>query len=63
MADGKDVEEIEVTPEMIAAGRDEWAVFDERFESRDDALGRIYRAMLAVQSGMKRGSRFSEGEF
>ena len=38
-------DEIEITPEMIELGLDEWAIFDESFEPREWALCRIYRAM------------------
>lgn len=49
------IDEVEITPEMIEAGLDEWAVFDERFESKERALARIYQAMTTLKmSGLAR---------
>lgn len=42
------VPEIEITPEMIEAGTLELAGFNQDFESDEDAVCRIYRAMVAV---------------
>lgn len=44
----RDESEIEVTPEMIETGLDEWAVHDERFEPRECELASIYRAMATL---------------
>jgi len=45
---GAPEEEIEVTPEMIAAGALEMAMFDPRVEEREDAVRGIYLAMALV---------------
>jgi len=42
--------EMEITPEMIAAGLHELAWFDEDFESREDFLERLYSAMSLASS-------------
>jgi hypothetical protein len=45
--------EIEITPEMIAAGVNEIASYNLDFESREDAVARIYEAMfLASRSAV-----------
>jgi len=38
-------EEIEVTPEMIAAGECAFAAYDHRFDFREDAVRNIWLAM------------------
>jgi hypothetical protein len=42
-------EEIEITAEMIEAGCAEIASFDRRYESDEDAVERIYRAMALLR--------------
>lgn len=37
--------EIEVAPEMIEAGAEEFLSFDSRFEVEDDCVVRVYEAM------------------
>ena len=44
----EDAEEVEVTPEMIEAGALEFAGRDEMFESFEEIVARIYRAMWRV---------------
>lgn len=39
--------EIEITPEMIEAGLGAWSDFDERFESPEEMIERVYRAMIS----------------
>lgn len=41
--------DIDVTPEMIRAGLDAWAGWDERVEDIEEALPRIFRAMASVE--------------
>lgn len=42
-------DEIEVTPEMIEAGVDEWARYDNKFgPGRDEAMVRKFKAMVAA---------------
>ena len=36
----------EVTPEMIEAGMAAWSKYDERFESPDEMIERVYREMV-----------------
>jgi hypothetical protein len=43
--------EIEITPEMIEAGIEEFCGFDSRFESDEDAVVRIFKAMITVTTG------------
>jgi len=40
-----DVFEIEVTPEMIEAGEEEFLSFDSRFERESDCVARVYKVM------------------
>lgn len=44
----KAINEIEVTPEMITAGVEALSDFDDRFDSRKDAVVRIFKAMMAA---------------
>jgi hypothetical protein len=39
-------DEIEITPEMIEAGLDEFVAYDDRFHFEEDAVRRIFRAMI-----------------
>ena len=41
-------QEIEITPEMVAAGVEAFLSFDERFESEAVAVVRVLEAMLAA---------------
>jgi hypothetical protein len=43
---GAPADEIEITPEMIEAGTLALSKHDEEFESSDEAVVRIFRAML-----------------
>jgi 5-formaminoimidazole-4-carboxamide-1-beta-D-ribofuranosyl 5'-monophosphate synthetase len=47
-------DEVEITNEMIMAGRQELLSFDRRYESDEDAVGRIYRAMIMAESQRRR---------
>jgi hypothetical protein len=51
----EDHEEIDVTPEMIAAGCAELATFDYRYEAEEDAVERIYRAMATLGAAASTG--------
>ena len=42
---GQASESTEATPEMIKAGVAEWSSWDERFESPQEMIERVYRAM------------------
>ena len=44
-----DESEIEVTPEMIEAGADALAAFNEKFSSLEDGAWYIYRAMMSAR--------------
>jgi hypothetical protein len=48
-ADTSNEIETEVTPEMVRAGADAYAEFDERFFGVEDVLPDIYRAMAAAK--------------
>ena len=43
-------EEIEITPEMIAAGAEELVMFDRRFDTYEDGAKEIFLAMILVRS-------------
>lgn len=43
-----ETKEIEVTPEMIEAGVGEVAGYDDRFETIEEVVERVYRAMRRV---------------
>ena len=45
---GAPEDEIEVTPEMIEAGVNEFCAYDARFESAEDVVALIFRRMTAV---------------
>ena len=45
---GKTLNEIEITPEMVASGRRELLDFDERYEPADAAVIRVFEAMMAA---------------
>ena len=45
---GFEVPEVEVTPEMIEAGLEEFTAYDDRFDRKEDEVRRIYEAMLAA---------------
>jgi hypothetical protein len=45
------IPEIEITPDMIAAGVTAFLDFDGRFESEADAVADIYRAMVWAKEG------------
>lgn len=49
MDDKRDVDEIEITPEMIEAGVDVWRRWNELFDSPDTGVARIYRAMICAR--------------
>jgi hypothetical protein len=42
--------EIEVTPEMLKAGALELAGYDSEFENIEEAVARLYRAMVRAKS-------------
>ena len=46
MADANTAPEIEITAEMIEAGEIEMARFDDAFESPDEAVVKIFKAMM-----------------
>jgi len=47
MTDGPTTtDEIEITPEMIEAGLHEFYTYDSRFDPEEDAVSRIFRAMI-----------------
>jgi hypothetical protein len=54
------VKEVEITPQMIEAGSHELHGFDEDRESADEAVERIYRAMLAACPLVSRVARLEE---
>lgn len=41
----KSTGDVEISPEMIEAGLAAWSEYDERFESSDEMIERVYRAM------------------
>jgi hypothetical protein len=41
--------EVEITPEMIRAGVREFIKFDRDYDTEQDAVVRVFRAMLAAQ--------------
>ena len=45
-----DESEVEVTPEMMAAGLDAWLSYDSRFEDAEDAARRIWVRMVGAMS-------------
>lgn len=45
---GKTLNEIEITPEMVASGRRELLDFDERYEPAEAAVIRVFEAMMAA---------------
>ena len=47
MAEGVVDEEVEITPEMLAAGLSEFLGYDSRFEMPEDVVQRIFLAMCA----------------
>ncbi len=61
MSDPKsnDCDDMEITPEMIAAGVQGFWSFDARFEDAEDVVKRIWRGMIVVRNaGAKaKGSR------
>jgi hypothetical protein len=60
MSDPHDNEGIKVTEEMIVAGCAELASFDRRYESDEDMVERIYRAMVTASvSGRVVGKKSS----
>jgi hypothetical protein len=48
LSDNGDTVGVEVTPEMIEAGVDALVTFNERFESPEEAVERIHRAMFCA---------------
>lgn len=44
----------EVTPEMVYAGVEAYCGFDERFESLQEMIGRVYCAMALMATGNAR---------
>lgn len=60
--------EVEITPEMMAAGLREFCAYDARFEGPEDVVPEIFRAMLRAQSnpgevsGAGKEARYSETE-
>lgn len=54
-ADRPTTEEIEITPEMIAAGRYELATYNRDYEVPEDAVLRIYLSMRALEPREKSG--------
>jgi hypothetical protein len=49
-----DVRDDEITPEMIEAGALEFARYDPRFDSDEEAAIRIFRAMVVAKSECQR---------
>jgi hypothetical protein len=49
-----DVRDDEITPEMIEAGALEFARYDPRFDSDEEAAIRIFRAMVVAKSEYQR---------
>jgi hypothetical protein len=49
MTETKTESEIEVTPAMIDAGERELCRYDDAFEGTDEAVVKIYRAMIAAK--------------
>ena len=47
----KHCEEIEITPEMIEAGAEAKSGHDDRFESADEMIARVYRAKVLKAKG------------
>jgi hypothetical protein len=45
-------EEIEVTPAMIEAGLEAFAGYSPRFDSREEMVVSVYRAMTILASGL-----------
>lgn len=45
-----DIEELEITPEMIEAGVSEFYSFDPRFEDADAVVVRVFSAMLRTRA-------------
>ena len=41
-----ELDEIDITPEMIEAGVDEFCSFDDRYEFPEAAVARVFRAMI-----------------
>lgn len=41
-----ELQDIEITSEMIEAGVEAWSEYDERFEGADEMIERVYRAMM-----------------
>jgi len=46
--DAEGAPEIEITPEMIEAGERELCRYDDAFEGTDEAVVKIYKAMVAA---------------
>ena len=46
--------DVEITPEMIEAGVGAYCGFDERFESLQEMIGRVYCAMALMTTGNAR---------
>ena len=49
----------EVTPDMIEAGLDAFAGFNEDFVSREEMLAEVYRAMALASGSQHRGPKAS----